>query len=205
MNLPGAPWRLNVSLADFPRERKVKGAPLPCLAFHPDMATVGFDDFFADCEPKSCSPVIRILLPGNLAMKVKNVVQLLPRNADTGVLNRDDGSNSFLCARGHFDLSAIVGEFESVAQKITQHLANALPIERQPWHVAADLAFQRDSSFIGLEGIVEQIFMDQGRKIDGCLDELEFAGLDLREVEKIADMVDQAPAVVFNLPQPSAL
>src|SRR6266511_4704893 len=83
-----------------PQRNKKPGA-LSWLGVHPDIAVVPFEDFLSDRQTQSFARTGRgIELVGNL----ERLGLLLPRDADTVVLDRIDGS-AIDHATGHADLA----------------------------------------------------------------------------------------------------
>src|SRR6478672_8584894 len=102
------------------RQREVKRAAEPDVAFHPDAAVVGFDDSLRDRESEPDPTAVRRF---RLPEAPENVWKLLGRDARSGV---DDRESYFtletLGANGDAAISR--GELHRVADKVGQHLLN---------------------------------------------------------------------------------
>jgi len=110
---------LDAAFPDY-RDRKEEAASHPRLAFHPDDASVVFDDLPADRQAEACT--LRFVCKGipGLAETLKDFVFVFLGNADPRIL--DFHNDLFLVQislQGHLSL---FGELDCVGEQVDHHL-----------------------------------------------------------------------------------
>ena len=184
---------LHRRLCHFDRQADPEGRAAPQLALHSNCAAHGLDQAFADGKAQPGAAKLAGDALVGLREGLEQDVQLFLRNADAAVTDRHD-QMACLILQGNEHLTPL-GEFQGIVDEVGEDLVEADRIgQNRPRHARCKSGGKVEPLRGGfLPEQAGDIVGDAGGVHRNSL-QLQFSGLDLRQVENVVDDGEQAAA-----------
>jgi hypothetical protein len=140
----------------------------------------------------------------SLAIFLEQVSDLMRGNSHAVVFD-PNGGLAVVLRRAQLDRPALAGKFDRVADEVGENLSEPCGIDVDSREGLLETAVQGNLFFARQEHVILETRLDQLLEIDFRPDQLQPAGLDLGEIEKIIDEVQQAAAACADLKEPILL
>src|SRR5215510_13072843 len=175
------------------RQLHLEGRALAERRLHPNAAAMHLHDLLGDGEAEARAALGLGKGTVDLVELLEDPSLLVRRYAGSGVCD-GDGEVAIARARGDAHLAG-VGELDSVAHEIKQHLSQALFVSKANWERLVDGCRKREILVLGerLSGSADRL----DHALDGVFGHVEgeLAGLDLGDVQHGVDEAQEVLAV----------
>src|SRR3989454_7468507 len=177
----------------FQRQRERKGRASSGAAFHPDPPPVELDKGFRNRQAEPGAPEREVHLAVELLKGPEELGLVLVPNANAGVR---DAHEQLVAPRLDTNRHlALRRELDGIRQEVQQHLADLGAIRLDGGKPGLDLAVQGHRPATDQRLGRANALVCERLDLDRFEDQLDFLGLDLREVEDVVDQIEQMHAV----------
>ena len=192
----------SVAVGHGQAEREVEGAAGTFAALDPDAAAHQLHQLRGDRQPEAGAAVAARHRGVRLLERAEDLVELVLRNADAGIADREVQLRVALAPLEHLDADddlAGVGELDRVADQVHEHLAEPVGIAHEKvGNFGFDVGGELQSLVLGRDRQPPERVCQVVANAEGPMGELELARLDLGEVEDVVDDVQQVVGGAAN-------